>query len=412
MQKVILKQALDPENPELALTGEHWIEDSDPFEQALAEFPRSDDATITVNRVLPNNQLSFMFSYHPDEYTISQLQTRLRDEFGGGKFRVRGMFDKKVRLNNIIHVDPPRKTFEQPLPQNNQQAQNNNEIVMAMMQSMQRGFQELGQFIAQSNLAQSRAPTYDPLEAEDRFMQRMLQMKQLFQNERSPETPPYDLFIKGLEFGKEVIGNTGESTTMDVIRDALKTLGPSLMMALTKNAGQAQQVPQRQAPPHVAAQVAQGRMQPLGEVPIAVTPALVPGTGLGQSVAQTENVMQTAVNTPEDEMLKVITDYLKNVVEQAKINAPVEPVAKQIIADFGEDQVATYIESGNFLQQMGNYVPDVYSYVEWFNKLTAAIEAEIYEDDLPDTKPVPIAFSVEGDIESRVNPDHYLEEDH
>ena len=210
----------------------HFIGNADPFEMAIAEFPSSaEDATISVNRVQLNNSLAFLFSYHPDEYSIAQLQTKLRDEYGGGKFRIRGVANKKLRINQIIHIEAPiKKTSDIIAVAPANQGQSQNDIIFALMQTMNQGFQELGKLIVQS--AQNNAPSYDPQEAEDRFMNRMLQMKSLFGDNAPKQGAPVELFMKGIELGKELMGSTGESTTMDVVKEAIKTLGPALAGAM------------------------------------------------------------------------------------------------------------------------------------------------------------------------------------
>lgn len=375
---------------ELAMADENegnFLGEIDPFEKALAEFPATDDASISVSRILINNSSSFMFSYHPDEYTISQLQTKLRDEHGGGKFRIRGMSGKKLRMNQIIQIETLKKNEVAAPIQAQHVANNNNDVVFAMMQAMSQGFQELGKLIVQS--AQNNAPQYDPQEAEDRFMNRMLQMKSLFGDSAPKQDAPVELFLKGLEFGKEIISNSGESTTMDIMKEAVKTLGPALASALMQNKSAAMR-------PTVSPAAQQNAR---AQIARPVVPQYSPVVANPNPIMQdaTSYIDNSPVNNEETEMQSLIKKYIATLCDAASVDDPVESHAAKLIQDFSEDTVASYLEAGNLLQQLAGYEPRVYQHTDWFNRLSVELESQIYEDDEPVSEPVQAVIEADTD---------------
>ena len=375
----------------------HFVGNSDPFEMALAEFPTSDDATISVNRVQLNNSLAFLFSYHPDEYSISQLQTKLRDEYGGGKFRIRGVAGKKLRINQIIHIEAlVKKPDALAIVPTQNVGQNQNDIIFALMQTMNQGFQELGKLIVQSS--QHNAPVYDPQEAEDRFMARMLQMKSLFGESAPKQDAPVELFLKGLEFGKEIMGSAGESTTMDIVKEAIKTLGPALAGAMLIDKQKMIPSPQAGAPLIPRTRPSHARADAIP------SPVVVPYQPFGQvsppymgapPLAQTQPIAHDSVNDDTNEtekMRALIKKYVGDLCIAASANEDVTPYAQKVILDLGEDTIGDYLEEGNLIKELGNYEPQIYHHVEWFTLLSAKLEELIF-DDVPLVSP---AQSVEN----------------
>lgn len=344
--------------------GGTYADDSDPFETALAEFPSTDDATISISRVLANNSSAFMFSYHPSEMSIAQLQTLLRDKYDGGKFRVRGMSGKKLRMNQIIQIESTAIKNNLPITSPVVAQQNNNEVVFAMMQSMTQGFQELGKLIVQSQ--QNNAPQYDPQEAEDRFMQRMLQMKSLFADNAPKQEMPVELFMRGMELGKELMGNVGESTSMDIMKEAVKTLGPALANVLLSSKQQPQRARPTVAPPRARVNV--------------VAPALSP---IANPIQTAHDATAIPNLTEEENMQFLIKKYISDLCAAASRGEATMPHAEKLIADFGEDTVAGYIEAGNLMTQLAGYEPDVYQHAAWFESLSIDLETLIFEDDAP-----------------------------
>ena len=62
-----------------------------------------------------------------------------------------------------------------------------------------------------------------------------------------------DVFLKGLEFGKTIMENAGDSSEMDVMKEAVKTLGPAFMQVLSTSPSAAPTPAVRPYPARIAA---------------------------------------------------------------------------------------------------------------------------------------------------------------
>ena len=207
------------------------------LEKLLADLPPTDDNSVNIYRVLPNRQQSWIFSFTPGEINYSQLLVRLRDEFEGGTFRIVGRNMGDYVFNRGIMIERPKarpvqdvgEIVRQQLAAASPQGHSSdNTVLLEVLRVMQAGFSELGRAIV--------AGGQNPGDSEDRFMQRMVQMRALFAPEKVPESSGIDTFLKGLEFGKSVMDNAGNANELDVMRDAVKSFGPVLVQAMSKSA--------------------------------------------------------------------------------------------------------------------------------------------------------------------------------
>ena len=77
----------------------------------------------------------------------------------------------------------------------------------------------------------------------------------------------------------------------------------------------------------------------------------------------------------------LIKQYINTLCEAAKANQPVDDYAAKLIVDFGEDNVADYLEKGNLVEQLANYEPNVHQYHSWFMLLNEKLESLVFEDN-------------------------------
>lgn len=318
------------------------------------------EVRITVYRVEKSKKPIWLFDFILGELEMSDVLTQLRDEHGGGEFRLRGNItgERGSCLNRIIRVESPKRNPVNPeniieAVKSQMPTQNNNEfmgmILTTLNQQQQQSQQMMMQFMKtmsdnMKSMVESKAAPETPADT----ITMLSQVKGLFTTDNKSDDMA--TFLKGLEMGKEM-GNEG-STMSEVI----KTLGPP-MAALAQR-------PMDAPPP---------RQKTIVE----------------KQIIEKEAVPQEDIEPAEAEKgQSSLQVYISLVVDAAKKDLNPETYANLIIQVWGEKQVSAIINNDTAWNSFIGVIPESENYADWYAELRIllqeALNEELEEQHVPD----------------------------
>ena len=216
-------------------------ETADDLSDVLAELGGIDDAKINIYRAGGAKGMrggEFVDSIHPIEFSLQWL----RDNYGGGEYRVHVRGNGRIITNRMVKIaDPIRRSETAPNSGVNNMSFGGLE---KLVETMQAGFMQLGQLIVKSAEV-SRPAQVDPMAMQQQTMQMLLTMKQ-FVEPSQPQGNSSDamsMFLKGLEVAKELKGDFSdrEPGSSDILLKAVEAFAPAIAsMAATPKPQQIQ----------------------------------------------------------------------------------------------------------------------------------------------------------------------------
>lgn len=353
-------QAVQPETP-----------DDIAIENLMSEFASVTLAEVKTYRVLPNNKLEYICAQHPNEFRFDDL----RDEYGGGKFRVfiYGIEDGKKVLKASPQFDVA-KPREKPMQQFQQQNNGNSDMAQIMASAMQglgqmmmQGFEGMGKLIAESRPA-ATAPV-DPMVMQQQFLQQMVTMKQLFDKPAPVEDKnilekSLDMLQRGIEMGKGMSEVRGEASSTDVLLETVKSLGPVFMQGMAMNAASHQQhAPQTQHQPQ-----AQQLAPP------------IPPAAPGQNNQQTTHQESEDMGFIQKQRLQMGLNFL---VDAAMRDLSPITYAELTLDMLGDDEVDTILNTENVLDHLAQIDPRINNHKLWFESLLKELKELLPEVEEP-----------------------------
>jgi hypothetical protein len=272
----------------------------------------------------------------------------LRDQYGGGDFRVR-VFDPQGQLmrNPIVRVEP-KKIDVAPDPQAG---------MNQMMTVMMAGFKQITEAIAASKpvaapAGMGVAETISLISA----------LKPMMGNNTpaAPAVDPLDMITKILTLQRELGGLSGGEGKGDDSMTAILMKGMDVF-----GKPMAEMMAQTQA--QKALQVAP--MQPDSAAPLAIA-APVP----------------TIEPLPEDSDMSMKISLIKGaILPMAASDADPFPYANMVLDYFGDDEVERYINAPDWQAQLEKLIPEAAQYRPWFEKLRNTAVELLKPEDQPGT---------------------------
>lgn len=197
----------------------------------LSEIAGDVNSGVTVYRSGPNQKNKFLFKCHPGDFSLEQL----RDEYGGGDFRLYITKEGKLYKNVGVSIEPPRRAPEAPTPKNNPGD------MLEMFREMQKQNMEQMQLMmlrmAEAMRANVPAPV-DPIAMQNQLLSQLASMKSLFSRDETPRENPLDGILKGIELAKSLApAPVGEANSTDVLLEAIRTLGGPIAAGLARMQG-------------------------------------------------------------------------------------------------------------------------------------------------------------------------------
>ena len=193
------------------------------LEKTLEEFGGVEDVEIRIYRTGPkyHGKQIYVQTVNPEHFSFDML----RDELGGGDFRIHIRAGGKIRKNVAVSVE------EKPKEERTVQPQSDERFTM-MIQAMQAGFQGLAEIMVQNQVNQQ--PLKSSAETMQETLNMMVAMKQVMGG--NEQRDPTEAIKMGIELAKEIGSSDRESSTMDVLLESIKTFGaPIAKAAMNQN---------------------------------------------------------------------------------------------------------------------------------------------------------------------------------
>jgi hypothetical protein len=319
---------------------------------ALADLGQTDnDAKVNVYRadaIKGNRGGAFLFTCSPDEFTLEKL----RDEYGGGNYRVHVRANGGIVANKLVAVEEPKNKPQAPVAQI---AADVMQPITAMTQAMISGFENLGKLIVAAQVQQ---------QGRKEMLEEMLLYKNMFSSSSQPQQNPFEIFKEALALTKELVPGAGGESEMGatgVMMKLLDKFGEPLSNVLLQ--AQANKASTSSAPP-----IVQANSQAIQLNPAALTAPV-----------------HAALPKPEDDAIMAqMKQYLNFLIEQAKQNNDVYTYAGMVLDMAPQEQVDAMLERDDWLTMLATFEPDVLNYAPWFTNLRAAMLEMLTPESEPD----------------------------
>lgn len=313
---------------------------------ALAELGGDESGARVMVFRLPRpgdrgNRDSYIRTYQPSEFGLDVL----RDEHGGGDFRVKVIGrDAKIIRNQTISIEKVELPPKTP------------DATAQLGELMMRGFAEMANAIKSTQDVKPQG-----LQITD-VLGLISTLSPMFSHAAAPvassnATDPIDMLTKIIGVQKLLQGDVipknsdGETDSGAIVLKAIETFGKPLAEMMAKN---------HQQVPH----------EPQPMLPMRAPVPLPSPNPVQQSIIPPNEV------NPEDEEMGMRMALLRPMVLMAAANdADPETYANLMLDNFGEDQVQQYIFAENWFDQITQIIPEAPTIRPWLERVRAvAIE--------------------------------------
>ena len=395
-------------------------EEREAYETAIAEFEETDRTPAIYNdetETLPNgwgdftnDQLSEVFisvcrlpvngsgpeekitRVRASEYTHDELETMIQENWGRGKYKMRGYRNGQLVKGMIFEFScaDPINREKAPAPVVQPQAGFDMQMAqMSMMTGMVQMVQNMmaGQAEAMRAMVESIRGNQQP-QNQPNMLELLAVAKDLFKPEKTgmPDNP-MEWLTKGMELAGNLAGG-GEPSTMGVLKDLVSSVGPVLTEAMKSRPAQApQQKPPMQAIPKM-----------IPPPPMAPKPA--------PAQADIDQFMQDAPPAPiqlppEDGKTRLLNAlhvfYTQGTDPQAAVNF-IEPQ----LDDDQFSEVVEFFSQPDWIRKVIQYDQRFTNAVDWLGMAAAAFMSRVLTEDENDIDSRGIGeLTDENDIDSR-----------
>lgn len=327
----------------------------------------------------------YLFALPSDEADLTNIQDILRDEYGGGNFRVQVRREGRLIANRQLMVEAPKRRTNSPetgiadlLETVRESARQQMELLREQMRQQQLDMQkmQLEQARQQTELMGRLLESRSNGGGTQEILQMLLSAKEFLSPATAPQqSDSMDTFLRGLEMGREMGGDP------DVLSTAIKTFGGSFASILA----------QPPAPAPVA--------RPLPQAPAATRPLPPPEpdtTGHDNQRAEPMNMNE-------------LMPYLNLILTGARANSDVTAYAVIVVDAVPEELLRAYIVPQMEYDRLANH-PVARAHRAWLDQLRETVLQ--YLDDL-DFEPengadtVPNADHQERGAGDQTNPGHH-----
>lgn len=301
---------------------------------------------LRVYRLTKNNaEESYLETI--DSAELEELADKLRDKYKGGFFRVKllqnGRFFKKIDYR----VEPPiENVARETSPELSAIAQ--------ILKNQQASIDNLLQRIT-TPPAQILPPS-DPFSMMEKSLAMVASIAGIRRND-APQTNVMEMFMKGLEFAKELNPSDREPGMTDIVTKLIETIGPAIAPALQGAIAARTAKPQpRVAPP-----------------PVAPVNHPIPQT------APISETVEPIATQQENQQAQQFLSQMAFLVNAAKNNHDPYNYVGFIIENAPPNLIDTIVKTPNIVEQFGARIPDVLIYKGWFDELIDAIRQSVLE---------------------------------
>lgn len=349
-----------------AMAVDNWINDLGGF----------DDAAIVVYQVDPSsNHMEYIESMGVQEMTGPMLFEKLKNEYGGGKFRIQMRADGAIRKTQTvlikkipiketdkagIGVDLPSLVRELKAGQSG----GGIESILQMMQAQTAQFQQMFVTLVEG-MNKNNAPVFDPMAMQAGMLEGIQKMQQLAGMNKA-EKSPTDLIMEGVKLVGAIKegGESGDANIYSLLSKAVDGFGDTLGAAMRMPPG-AGMPPVAGMPPQLTAQpnpslaaIADASKAEPGKEPVLGQPTLPPGHALAP--------------------FEPFVDWM---LALAHKNANPELYAEVIIDQIGVDMAQAWLATDEGIGALKENLPKVIPYEKWLRLVGQEIMLLIEEGD-------------------------------
>lgn len=343
------KMALyEAQNPPVEPEPEAPDPDDIALQKVLAELGNSGvDVKVNIYQVDARKKLAFAGAYLPSEFSIERVQS----DYGPGDYQVRVYVPGGLKTRQDITIAAPKNVqAAQPAP-----ALETQKIV----ETMQSGFQQLGQMFAQSiaALVQNQPKPKTTLET----LQEFQLMKEVFGPAQSaPAQDPMAMITAALELSEKIRPREGEPSAGEIILKAVENFAPTIN--------------------NMMAQAQANR-----------PPAMMPHAPMIPAIPGPSTPPQSA---PEEDMNLTMKIYARTLITAAQNGADPETYANNILDLLPEETILEFVNRPDWFGEVVKALPEAAPVAAWFAELKTAIleltKPETVASVDPTSKTVPI----------------------
>jgi len=330
----------------------------------LADLGSDASSGVTVYQVQPPggkpyDKPAYMFKTTPDAFNLDEL----RDEYGGGKFRLYISKNGKLYKNISVNVAPPKnygKNYEEPKKDNTETMSN---MFMQFMEKQDQKNNEMMQMMFQMITALAGNRNNNNEFGPKDMMQIMVQMKEFLggnpqQGQSTKEQ--MEMLFKGIELAKDMGG--GDDSAVSLIKETMRTFGGPLAKAVDQyNETQKKQIDRINHQTQMA--------------PAPVRQHIPTQQG---NINQTEKTGNEEMNV----LKMAIKPNIKMLLAQAKSQKDPQLYAEVLVDQIPDaffDQFVSYVMDDNLVNNLVEIEQEVANYKSWFESLHTEIKG-VLED--------------------------------
>lgn len=315
------------------------------LDELIDSFQSTPNATVSIYRQKGNNVndgLTFLDSFPPDKYTREQIMKLLRDEYGTGDYRVQVRVKGKLKANELICIEAPKK------PEHGSRSETS-DIIETVLTRLDRMQQQM-----------FNTPQKSPEQIEHDFLQKMLVMKQLFGQPQQSNGGLQEMLtlITGLKSAGLISTPNDEKDVKesDGFMGFLSSMAPTLET------------------------IAKGAMQPRQQIPQQMPPAYHP-----QPAPQPEPDLTGEPDGLPEHVKALVSMALITLCNAADKQSDSEFYADWVLDQMPDEHLSEFVamlEADNWLDTL-----DAMSYGKakphavWFEELRQQIFAQLVPDD-------------------------------
>lgn len=320
------------------------------IKRVAAELGESEtEAKVQIWRIRKGERRpAFVATVPPQSFSMEKIA----EDFGGGMYNIKVFvprFDAEGRRagvmlakNPIIEIDglpkEPKRPDPAPVTIEHRQSE-----VSALAVAIAQGFEKLGSLMIQN------APKPQSLAEAVRDLTALQTLMNATAPKNDKQIDPFVLFERFMGIQEKMTSAVDRLPGNASNNQLMLALGRDFLEVFKKGSAGAPALPQPAAPDP-------------GAEPVVEQPPAAPAAN-------------------EDEPMSLIfRGYVKMLVESARANNDVDPIAQMIYDQAPDELLAQLIRDEKYIEQLAVFNSNVKLYPAWFDKLRARIK-EIYEAD-------------------------------
>jgi len=359
-----------------AMAVDNWINDLGGF----------DDAAIVVYQVDPtSNKMEYIESMGVQEMTGPMLFEKLKNVYGGGKFRIQMRADGAIRKTQTVLIKkvPVKETDATgigiDLPSlvrelKTGQSGGGIEPILQMMQAQNAQFQTMFTTLVTS-MGNNNAPAFDPMAMQASMLEGIQKMQQLA-GVNTKEKSATDLIMEGVKLVGAIKegGESGDANIYSLLSKAVDGFGDTL--------GAAMRMPPGAGMPGMTAMPGPGQ----ATLPAQTSLAQIANESATAKIVPGEKPVLGQPTLPQGHPLAPFEPFVDWMLGLAQKNANPELYAEVIIDQIGTEAAQSWLATEEGINALKENLPKVIPHENWLRSVGREIALIIEENEKFDSE--------------------------